>query len=210
VLEVRVVATSVRVVVEREPHQDASRWEFSQADAERLIGEFRAAEVSASAGGVRQKSDSAVQRRAEDVIRGLLAESLGRCLQARTIKLKSGASVQVDAVAGDCSVLAEIFARQGTLKPGQQKKVAIDALKLITIGHAFPEGKLMLVFADEAAGAYARGGGWLAHALRSWNVQIKVVDIPPGLRADIRAAQATQRMVNADDVADDITVEPAP
>jgi hypothetical protein len=107
-------------------HVHASRWEFSQADAERLIGEFRAAEVSASAGHVRQKSDSAVQRRAEDVIRGLLAESLGRCLQARTIKLTSGASVQVDAVADDGSVLAEIFARRGTLKPGQQKKVAID------------------------------------------------------------------------------------
>jgi hypothetical protein len=46
--------------------------------------------------------------------------------------------VKVDAVADDESVLAEIFARQGRLKGSQQKKVGIDALKLITVARMRP------------------------------------------------------------------------
>ena len=102
-------------------------------------------------------SDSLVQRRDEGVIRGLFAERLGVKLVPRTIKLKAGALVQVDAASPDDRVLAEIFARQGTLKGGQQKKVAIDTLKLITVRQERPGTELVLCFADEAAAAYATG-----------------------------------------------------
>lgn len=63
------------------------------------------------------------------------------------------------------------------LKAGQQKKVAIDTLKLITIRRERPETRLVLTFADEAAAAYAQGNGWLAQALRSWEVDVVVVAI---------------------------------
>jgi hypothetical protein len=93
----------------------------------------------------------------------------------------------------------EIFARQGDLKGGQQKKVAIDTLKLITIRRERSEAKLHIAFADQEASLYATGGGWVAQALRTWKVEVVVIDIPPELRDEIRAAQEGQRMVNPDE-----------
>jgi len=124
-----------------------------------------------------------------------------------TIHLKAGAPVEVDAASPNGMVLVEIFARQGELKGGQQKKVAIDTLKLITIREERPGARLIVAFADQAAAAYAKGGGWVAQALRTWNVEVEIVDIPDELRTKIREAQATQTMVNplqnaeADDIA---------
>lgn len=149
-------------------------------------------------------SDSEVQRRAEAIIRGLLAQRLGVSLRPETVYLETGTPVQVDAVAADESVLAEIFARQGKLKPGQQKKVAIDSLKLITLGRGRHDTRLVLVFADEEAAAYATGGGWLAQTLRTWGVEVVVLEIAAELRQQILAAQDTQKMVNADEVAEDV------
>ena len=179
-------------------HVQFARWEFSRADADRLAADFAAADESGHV------SDSAVQRRAEEVIRSLLAARLGVDLAPATIKLAAGAPVQVDAASADRRILAEIFARQGALKGGQQKKVAIDTLKLITIRQERPDTTLVIAFADPAAAAYATGRGWLAQALRTWHVDVEILDIPQHLREEILAAQAGQKMVNIEDVADDI------
>ncbi|UUY05746.1 hypothetical protein LRS13_09560 [Svornostia abyssi] len=165
-------------------------WLFPREAANQLAEEFEAADANGHV------SDSAVQRRAEEVIRALLSDRLGIPLVPRTIQLKAGAPVQVDAASPDGTVLAEIFARQGALKGGQQKKVAIDTLKLITVRHEQPEVKLMLCFANQDAAAYATGGGWVAQALRTWEVGVEVVDIPDDLRTEILAAQLGQTMVN--------------
>jgi hypothetical protein len=154
-------------------HLTYARWEFSRVDANQLAQEF------SDEAAVPHASDSAVQRDAEHIIRDRLAEDLGVKLVPTTIHLKAGAPVQVDAATSDGSVLAEIFARQGELKGGQQKKVAIDALKLITIREERPGVRLIIAFADEAAAAYATGGGWVAQALKLWGVDIMIVEIPP-------------------------------
>ena len=118
-------------------------------------------------------------------------------LEPRTIKLAIGTPVHVDAASPDGRVLAEIFARQGALKGAQQKKVAIDTLKLIAVRRERPEvQKLIICFADQAAAGYATGGGWLAQALLTWKVDVEIVDIPADLRAEIIAAQEGQTMVN--------------
>jgi hypothetical protein len=176
-----------------------ARWTFSQETADRLAEQFMA-----SAG---QDSNSEVQRRAEAVIRGRLAQTLNVPLEPRVITLAAGAPVHVDAVSPDGKQMAEIFARQGELKGGQQKKVAIDTLKLITIREEHPETELVLAFADKEAAAYATGGGWVAQALRTWNVSVEIVEIPQELRNEIRAAQGKQRMVNADETADDVALD---
>lgn len=149
-------------------------------------------------------SDSAVQQRAEAVIRDLLAAQLGVPLEPKRLKLEGGSTVHVDAAARDDSVIAEIFARQGQLKGGQQKKVAIDTLKLITLRRVHQDARLVLAFADEEAAHYATCGGWVAQALREWNVEVFILDIPTDLRDEIRAAQTTQKMVNADEVVADV------
>lgn len=170
-------------------HLTYARWEFSRPDADRLAADFRAARASPHV------SDSAVQREAERVIRERLAQRLGIDLMPQAVHLVAGAPVQVDAASPDGSVLAEIFARQGELKGGQQKKVAIDT---ITIRRERPGTRLVLAFADSDAAAYATGGGWVAQALRTWDVDVEIVDIPEELRNKIRAAQAAQTMVNPD------------
>jgi len=147
-----------------------------------------------------------VQLKAEGVIRERLAECLKMPLAPRVISLNAGAPVHIDAVSADGKVLAEIFARQGELKGGQQKKVAIDTLKLITVRCELSEAKLMIAFADKAASAYATGGGWVAQALRTWDVKVVVVAIPQALRDEILTAQKGQRMVNVDDVVDDVAL----
>jgi hypothetical protein len=169
-----------------------SPFRFTREQADQLAAEFEAADTEGHV------SDSAVQRRAEEVIRDLLARRLGIPLAPRTIELQAGAPVQVDAASDDGTVLAEIFARQGPLKGGQQKKVAIDTLKLITVRREHPATRLILCFADRAAAAYATGGGWVAQALRSWEVDVEIVDIPDDLRAEILEAQIGQTMVNPD------------
>jgi hypothetical protein len=142
------------------------------------------------------RSDSAVQRAAETLIREKLELLVGKPLQPATVTFATGAPVQVDAVAADESVLAEIFARQGKLKPGQQKKVALDAFKLVTLGRSRPNAQLILAFADDAATAYPRGAGWLSEALKTWKVRVVVVELDEAEREKIRVAQALQKMRN--------------
>lgn len=178
-----------------------ARWQFTREQADQLADEFRTSSAR------RRVSDSAVQRRAESIIRQRLARRLSVSLEPGVIKLAEGAPVHVDAVSEDGGVIAEIFARQGALKAGQQKKVAIDTLKLITIRREKPGVRLVIAFADSEASGYATGGGWVAQALRTWDVQVEVVSIPENLRGEILAAQDGQRMVNPDDAADDVAID---
>jgi hypothetical protein len=184
------------LLVDRKP---GAPWVFNREDADQLAQAFLSS--------VGQVSDSEVQRRAEGVVRERLAERLGVPLEPRVVKLAAGAPVHVDAVSPTGTVMAEIFARQGELKGGQQKKVAIDTLKLITIREERPDTTLVIAFADAEASAYATGGGWVAQALRTWKVDVEVVDIPQGLRDEILAAQKQQRMVNADEAADHVAFD---
>jgi hypothetical protein len=149
-------------------------------------------------------SDSSVQLRAEAVIREALSRAIGVALEPKRLTLQGGATVHVDAASADDTVIAEIFARQGPLKGGQQKKVAIDTLKLVTLRRVHENARLVLAFADADAAHYATGGGWVAQALREWNVDVIVLAIPDELRNEIRAAQSTQKMVNVDEVVDDV------
>lgn len=114
-----------------------------------------------------------------------------------TLKLAGGARVDVDGVADDRSVFVEVFAHQGRLRGGQFHKVARDALKLITLRREHPGARLIVAFGDETAAACVTGRSWLAEALRTWGVEVLVVDVGADVRAGLVAAQARQVMVNA-------------
>ena len=138
-------------------------------------------------------SDSTVQQEAEAAIRARASSLIGADLFPGTLSFATGATVRVNGATNDESVIVEIVARQGKLKGSQQRKVALDAFKLITLGRSRPGARLMLVFADEDAAAYARGKGWLAEALKTWDVEVLVVGLDEELRARIQAAQHSQR-----------------
>lgn len=110
--------------------------------------------------------------------------------------MEGGARVDLDGAADDDSIFVEVFAHQGPLKGGQIHKVARDALKLITLGRQYPKARLIIALADEDAARFTAGKGWLAEALRAWNIDVVVVDVEDVVRDGLRAAQVRQVMVN--------------
>lgn len=147
------------------------------------------------------QGDASVQSAAEAVLRAEVSTLLNVDLVARRLSLPDGNQVAVDAVADQPQILCEIFARVGTLKGGQIKKVAEDLLKLITIQRLLPEwreARIVLVFASEDAASSVRG--WLLGAIRAWGAELLVVPVEAGLREQLLAAQREQWMGYADTV----------
>jgi hypothetical protein len=131
------------------------------------------------------------------ILAGVAAE-VEVALGPQSISLPDGAQVDVDGVADDHSVLVEVFARQGRLKGAQFHKVARDALKLITLGRVYPDARLILAFGDQEAANCVTAKSWLAEALRTWGVDVVVVELDDDVRDGLRAAQTRQVMVNPD------------
>jgi hypothetical protein len=141
-------------------------------------------------------SDSSEQRSAEAVILAGVAANVGKELVPRSLALPDGARVDVDGVASDESVLVEVFAHQGRMKGSQPKKVAQDALKLITLARSRPDARLILAFGDSDAASCVQGRSWLAEALRTWGLEVVVTELNEATRAGVKAAQVRQVMIN--------------
>jgi hypothetical protein len=113
------------------------------------------------------------------------------------VALNQGSSVPIgdsevkpDGAALDNSVFVEVFAHIGPLKGGQKHKVSTDALKLLAIREVHPRARLVLAFADEDAARSV--SGWKAATLDANKIEVRVVDLDPGERLKIEAAQARQ------------------
>ncbi|WP_140157957.1 hypothetical protein [Micromonospora sp. NBS 11-29] len=138
--------------------------------------------------------DSATQRRAEGVMLALLGDRLGRKLQPRRFVLPDGARVEVDGADEELTVLAEVWAHQGPPKAAQKNKVLADAMRLLFVASTLPaRPRMVLCLSDEdAARHFTTARSWAASALRSFTIQVEVVELPPELRSEIVAAQQRQ------------------
>jgi hypothetical protein len=134
-------------------------------------------------------SDSSEQRRAEPLILEQVSAHVGKALAKRVVTLPGGARVEIDGVAEDDSVFAEVFAHLGALKGGQRHKPGADALKLITLARQYPNARIIIAFADAVAARYLTGSGWRAEAMRTWNVEVFVATLDDAVRDGIHAAQ---------------------
>lgn len=139
-----------------------------------------------------REGDSTEQNTAEPLILAGVEKALGMSLERRSLNLENGARVDVDGVAVDESVFVEIYAHQGPLNGGNKRKVAADALTLITIGRERPRSRLVLAFADAQVVAWATGRSWMAEALRASKIRVLAVELDEDIRALLRAAQARQ------------------
>lgn len=156
------------------------------------------------------QSDSAVQRDAERAIVDALSAELGVVLlPAGTLSLSGGVRIQLDARSEDGKFAVEAYARQGTLKGGQLKKIAQDVLKLALLRQEpdYVDVRPIIVFASEEARSSITG--WVKRAADVFGVELHVVDIDPDLRATIVATQDQQKMVNValPAAADDLAME---
>ena len=141
--------------------------------------------------GGENPSDSSVQRGLEPTIRAMFAANHSVTVAPARLRLGDGVAVDVDIVDADRTVLGEIYAHAGQLVSGHRKKVANDALKLITVGRQFPKARLYLVLIDSVAEASARTG-WLGFALAEWGIRIETVELAPEELSVLRAAQLGQ------------------
>lgn len=122
--------------------------------------------------------DPDAQRQAETAVRDAVAAALGVTLEPRAMALPGGATADVDGVDAEQSVFVELFVRRGRLKGPQLDKVARDALKLATLARAYRgTPRLVIAFPDADAAASVTGGSWLAEALRTWGVEVLVVEV---------------------------------
>lgn len=137
--------------------------------------------------------DSLEQRVAEGAMLELLVRALGYPLRKERLTAPDGSVADFDGWSADPPTLVEAWAHQGPPKSAQKLKVMTDALKLVWGQRTFvPGARLILLLGDEAAASHFRGGSWMASALRSFGVEIVVVDLPPIVRERIRAAQVRQ------------------
>lgn len=141
-------------------------------------------------------SGSREQRDAEPLVLAAVAVAMGTVLAPRRLRLPGGSAVDVDGVGDDPPVLVEVYAHQGALRGSQPKKLATDALKLLTVRETLaPGARLVLALTDERAAAGIRSG-WLGEALALWGVEVVVVGLDAAVTAGLVAAQARQTMVN--------------
>lgn len=139
-------------------------------------------------------SNSDAQLDAEWAILFQLGINIDVALNQGTGVAIGDAEVKPDGAALDNSVFVEVFAHIGPMKGGQKHKVSTDALKLLAIREIHPKARLMLAFADEDAARSV--SGWKAATLEANKIEVRVVDLDPGERSKIEAAQVRQRMVN--------------
>ncbi|MEJ7630697.1 MAG: hypothetical protein WKF54_14005 [Nocardioidaceae bacterium] len=156
-------------------------------------------------------SSSVVQTMAEDKIVAAVAAARGIHLiwKPGKITLAGGVYIEVDAATADESVVVEVYARQGKLKGAQPKKIAQDILKLALLKREGGRKCTEAIIAFASQQARDSISGWLRQAAETFDVKLEVVDVPQDLRDQILRAQSRQVMVNLDQVADDVGIDPA-
>jgi hypothetical protein len=146
------------------------------------------------------QSDSKPQRDAEVIILAALGRLLGLVfVKAPRILVGPGTAwVEIDGATADLSVLVEVYARQGTLKGGQPKKIAQDILKLALVKRNVKYGNARTIVAFASRAAHDSIRGWLREAAAEFGVELVLVDVAdsPDLVAGLIAAQDRQKMVN--------------
>lgn len=105
--------------------------------------------------------------------------------------------VQLDAIDLINKTIVEVYAHIGKLKGAQHDKIMGDILKLIYIEKELKgKWRKIICFADDAAAQYLRGTSWVAKAARTFDVEVRVVDLPEEQLNKVKSAQERQRMVN--------------
>jgi hypothetical protein len=138
-------------------------------------------------------SSSHAQRDAERHILDAVARRVGVPLAPARVELGDGVRVELDGADDDRTVLVEVFAHLGAVKPGQARKMATDAFKLIWAGRRLDATRLVIAVADPATEAYLRRpSAWLTAALRDSGVEVLRVEVDAAVLAEVAAAQRNQ------------------
>jgi len=140
--------------------------------------------------------NSSVQRKAERWV--IDAFNKGRKAPAKIrppaapLSLHDGAQITVDAISADEKTVVEIYVRQGDLKPGHRRKIAMDALKLVALKGKF-EHRILLFAHEPIKRELEKTNTWLAQAIKQAGIEVEVVQLGPAQKKQITQAQERQR-----------------
>ena len=136
--------------------------------------------------------DSGVQSDAEPLMIAAVAQAIGVPLAKQRITFDNGSWCEVDGVSADGNVLVEAFAHQGKMIGGQLRKVSEDHSSSSPSRRGSPVSVSIIAFADDVAARSFMGKSWKAEALRTWGVEVLVVELDSEVRAGIQSAQVRQ------------------
>lgn len=141
----------------------------------------------------RAAGDSTEQKRAEKLLVDGLTRRLGVKLVKKRFQMPGGGWFEIDGACESPLILCEAWAHQGPPKSAQKDKVMGDAFKLVYAAqlHSRP-ARMILLFGDADAASHFTGRSWMAQALRTNGIEVKVVDLPEPVREAIRKAQKRQ------------------
>jgi hypothetical protein len=89
--------------------------------------------------------------------------------------------------------MCEAWAHIGLPKSAQRNKVMTDALKMVFIEKSLGmEFQKILIFADEEASKPFCGNTWQAKCLKAFNIETRIIELPPDIRERIVKAQKRQ------------------
>jgi len=154
----------------------------------------------------RHPSNSAAQQRIERAMVGRVAECGWLPVAWTDVADELGLAPVWQKAKPDCAwrlptggfAIAECFARSVALKPGQWRKIATDALKLLSIrsGLDDPRKLLCLLVVPKEIEDEVRHNGWLSVALQQ-AAEIVAVELEPHERAELAEAVARQSIGQA-------------
>ncbi|MDF2993115.1 MAG: hypothetical protein K0S37_3629 [Microbacterium sp.] len=100
--------------------------------------------------------------------------AVGRRLRPRALTLGGGSRVEVEGIADDETIIAQLIANQGAYKPAFRNKALADMLKLLWVRSQLPRAERALLIATaEVIPAF---GGWVAVAAADLGVEVLVYD----------------------------------
>ncbi|WZH35713.1 MAG: hypothetical protein PIR02_13145 [Microbacterium enclense] len=99
---------------------------------------------------------------------------IGCRLRPRALTLSGGSRVEVEGIADDDTVIAQLIANQGAYKPAFRNKALADMLKLLWVRSQLPRAeRAVLIATAEVIPAF---GGWVAVAAADLGVEVLVYD----------------------------------
>ena len=101
-------------------------------------------------------------------------DEVGRRLRPRALTLSGGRRVEVEGIADDDTVIAQLIANRGAYKPAFRNKALADMLKLLWVRSQLPRAeRAVLIATAEVIPAF---GGWVAVAAADLGVEVLVYD----------------------------------
>ncbi|GEB78311.1 hypothetical protein [Sporolactobacillus inulinus] len=138
-------------------------------------------------------SSSLEQQNIEKYIFQIICDKLGVNLAANPIVQCGKATIRPDFYSEEPSIIGEVYAHIGSLKPPQKKKMLADILKMLLLEKVTNRTyrKIIVICDDEVLKAIT-GKSWGSACFKAFDVEIMNIDIGEDKRELLLAAQKRQ------------------